>query len=280
MKTVYIVIVAVLMGIPGLRAQDTAPRSAEGPSNSIALYWGIGKLKKQDLIFSPFVHQDWSPVNVVLNYEHSGKLEHRASIRYGQYSAHTGDLYSFQLDGDTYPKYEHSFTEVDLNYSLGYRISEKENWTFILGGRFRNRFQISYYEFGPSSHFGYHVPIGLDAWFNVSFDPGSKHHLEGSLNLPLFSYVARSPYMGQDAEYMERISVHGDIKIFFQHLASGELQSWGTSQIVDLGLRYKYSLSDRWELGAAYEFSMNLHAAPRDIKSYENLFLVGTTFKF
>jgi len=279
-KNLFIAVVALSISISGLRAQDEAPGSAEGPSNSIGLYWGMRKLKQQDLIFSRFVHQDWSPVHVILNYEHSGKLEHRASIRYGHYSAHTGDLYDYQWDEITYPKLEHSFTEVDLTYSLGAKLAENEQWSFILGGRFRNRFQISYYDYGPSAQFAYHVPIGLDAWFNVSFDPGNKHHLEASLNLPLFSYVVRSPYMGQDDEYLERISVHGDVKIFFQHLSSGELQSWGTSQIIDLGLRYQFALSDRWKLGAAYQFSMNLHAEPLDFKSYESLFLVGTTFKF
>jgi len=273
MKKIYVIIMALLIVSMGLRAQEEA-------ENSLGLYLGVGKLKKQDLIFSPFVHQDWSPVNVVLNYRHSGKLEHRASFRYGHYSAYTGDLYNYAWDEITYTKLEHSFTEVDINYSLGYKLTENEQWSFILGGRFRNRFQISYYDYGPSAQFAYHMPIGLDAWFNVNFDPGDKHHLEANLMLPLFSYVARSPYLGQDDAYLERISVHGDLKIFFQHLGSGELQSWGSSQILDFDLGYRYALSDRWELGAAYRFSVNLHASPLDFKSYESLFLIGSTFKF
>lgn len=273
MKRIYIAFLALVLALPELGAQNQA-------SSSLGLYWGMGKLKKQDLIFSPFVHQDWSPLNVALNYKRSGKLEQRASIRYGHYSAYTGQLYSYAWDDIVYPKLEHSFTEVDLNYSLGKKLAEKNQWSLILGGRFRNRFQISYYDYGPSAQFAYHMPIGLDAWLNVSFNPGKKHHLEANLNLPLFSYVARSPYMGQDDEYLERISVHGDIKIFFQHLASGELQSWGSSQIIDFDLGYQYELSDRWELGAAYSFSMNLHEGPRDFKSYEHLFLIGTNYKF
>jgi len=280
MNKITIIILALLTGLSGLKAQDEKPGSTEGPFNSIGLFWGIGNLKKQDMMFSPFTHQDWSPVNVVLSYERSAKLEHRVYFRYGHYSAHTGDLYSYQYDGETYPKYEHSFSLADLNYSLGYKLEGNEQWSFILGGRFRNRFQISYYEFGPASHFGYHIPIGLDAWFNASFDPGTRQRFEANLTLPLFSYVARSPYLGQDDWYLERISVHGDLKIFFQHLASGELQSWGTSQIADLELRYHYDLSERWGLGAAYLFSMNLNSSPLKYISYEHLFTAGITYKF
>jgi len=54
------------LGASYFTAQDEAHGSNEGLSNSLGLYWGFGKLMKQDLIFSPFVHQDWSPMNVVL----------------------------------------------------------------------------------------------------------------------------------------------------------------------------------------------------------------------
>jgi hypothetical protein len=280
MNKITIIIMALFTSLSGLRAQEKSDSASAEATNSIGLSWGLGNLKKQDLIFSPFVHQSWSALNFVVDYERSGKLEQRATVRFGSYKGQTGDLFSYILDGETYAKYPHSFVRVDLNYSLGVKLTENEQWKFILGGRFRNRFQISNYDFGPAGSFGYHVPIGLDAWFNLSFDPGNRHRFEANLNLPLFSYVARSPYMGQDGEYMDRISAHGGLKIFFNHLGSGEVQSWGMSQIVDLDLRYHFALSDRWDLDAGYLFSMNLNSAPLKLTSYENLFLIGATFKF
>jgi hypothetical protein len=279
MKKIAMIIVALVICLSGLRAQDETSNSQEKPTNSIGISWGFGNLKKQDLIFSPFVHQSWSPINVVVDYERSGKLEQRATVRFGNYTSQTGDLFSYIIDGETYPKYPHSFVRVDLNYSLGVILKENEQWKFILGGRFRNRFQISNYDYGPAASFAYHIPIGLDAWFNLRFDPGNKHRFEANLNLPLFSYVARSPYMGQDDQYLEEITVHGDLKVFFEHLKSGEVQSWGSSQIVDLDLRYHFALSDRWDLDAGYLFSMNLNSTPARLTSYEHLFLIGTTFK-
>jgi len=280
MKKTTTIISALLFCLSGLIAQNDTPRSREKPINSVGISWGFGNLKKQDLIFSPFVHQSWSPVHVAVEYERSGKLEQRASIRFGQYGAHTGELFLYILEGETFTKLGHTFTQVDLNYSLGLELKENEQWQFILGGRFRNRFQLADYDFGPAEPFAYHIPLGLDAWFSLNFVPVNRHRFETNLYLPLFSYVARSPYMGQDDGYLERISVHGDLKIFFEHVKTGEIQSWGTSQIVDLDLRYHYALSDRWELGAAYRFSMNLHSTPAQFRSYEQLFLISTAFKF
>jgi hypothetical protein len=275
MKKRALIIMALVTSLSGLWAQENSDSASAEAANSIGIYWGTGNLEKQDLIFSPFVHQTWSPVNFTLNYERSAKLEQRATIRFGSYKAHTGDLFSYQLDGETYPKLEHSFTRLDLNYSLGAEVAGNDQWKFILGGRFRNRFQISNYDYSAAGSFGYCLPIGLDGWFNLGYEPEGKHRFEMNLYLPLFSYVARSPYMGQDDEYMERISVHGDLKIFLNQLTSGQIQSWGTSQIVDLDLGYRYAISDRWELGAAYLFSMNLHSTPVRLSSYENLFLIG-----
>ncbi len=73
MKRFYVIVAALLISFSGLRAKDSA-------NNSLGLYLGYGKLKKQDLIFSPFVHQDWSPVHVEfvdgVNYEGTGMPPH------------------------------------------------------------------------------------------------------------------------------------------------------------------------------------------------------------
>lgn len=100
------------------------------------------------------------------------------------------------------------------------------------------------------------------------------------LALPIFSYLARSPYTGQDDPYLERIMVHGDLKIFVQQLKSGNIQSWGTSRMVDVELSYNYALNTRWDIGITYLFSMNLHNNPVQYTSIENVFYLGTTFNF
>ena len=107
-----------------------------------------------------------------------------------------------------------------------------------------------------------------------------KHTFDSEFALPLFSFLARSPYTSQDDLYLERIMVHGDLKVFGEHLKSATFQSWGKSQMVDFDLAYKYALNEKWDLGITYLFVMNLHNSPVRYTSIENVFYLGTTIKF
>ncbi len=272
MKHMSIILTALLANTALLSAQEIKP-------NALGINLGMGNLQKQDLIFSPFVARDWSPLNVRLEYEHHGKIDHKADVRFGQYSYFVGEPFSYFSRDIGYDKYPHSFTNVDLNYSLSKTVMQSGNWTLSVGGRVRNRFQIANYEFGHAGQFSYHLSMGLDALVNAGYRTG-KHTLSSSLALPLFSYLARSPYTGQDDLYLERIMVHGDLKIFAEHLKSGKIQSWNTSQMMDLELGYSYSLNHTWDIGFTYLFSMNLHQSPVKYTSIENIFYLGTTINF
>lgn len=272
MKRIYLILSVCIMSTAVSTAQDAK-------SNAFGVHLGMGNLKKQDLIFSPFIASDWSPLNVLLKYEHHGKLNHQASIRFGQFSYFVGEPFSYFARDIEYAKYPHSFTNLDLNYSLTKDILRSNGWTISAGGRFRNRFQISNFEFGHAGQFSYHLSSGLDALVNVEYRLG-KHSFNSDFFILLFSYLARSPYTGQDDFYLERIMVHGDLKIFGQHLKSGTIQSWGTSQMTDVELSYNYALNSTWDIGITYLFSMNLHSSPVRYTSIENIFYLGTTINF
>ena len=272
MKRLTIILSVLLTGATHLSAQDIKP-------NALGIHLGMGNLQKQDLIFSPFVANDWSPLNVRLEYEHHGKLNHKVDLRFGQYSYFVGEPFSYYSRGILYDKYPHSFTNVDLNYSLSKNILHSARWTISVGGRVRNRFQIANYEFGHAGQFSYHLSMGLDALVDVEYRTG-KHALNSALALPVFSYLSRSPYTGQDDPYLERIMVHGDLKVFAQQLKAGTLQSWGTSRMADFELGYTYAFNPAWEIGITYLFSMNLHNDPVNYTSFENIVYLGTTFKF
>jgi hypothetical protein len=272
MKRISIILTTLLMGTTLLSAQEIK-------TNALGVNLGMGNLRKQDLIFSPFVARDWSPLNVLLTYEHRGTLNHQADLRFGQYSYFVGEPFSYYSREVEYDKYPHSFTNLDLNYSLSKSIWGNSNWTISAGGRIRNRFQISNFEFGHAGQFSYHLSVGLDALLDIEYRTG-KHSLNSSLALPIVSYLARSPYTGQDDFYLERIMVHGDLKIFAEHLKSGTIQSWNTSQMVDLVICYKYALNATWDIGFTYLFSLNLHNSPVQYTSIENIFYLGTTLNF
>ena len=119
----------------------------------------------------------------------------------------------------------------------------------------------------------------MDAIIDAAYRKNG-HLLSSSIALPLFSGLARSPYTGQDDWYLERIMVHGDLKVFAEQLKTQELQSWGKSQMLDIELGYNYALSEKWDIGVNYLFVMNLHNDPLPYTSIENIIYLGTTIKF
>lgn len=268
----YILLSILILSTALLSAQDAK-------LNSLGINIGMGNLQKQDLIFSPFISRDWSPLNVLLEYGHKGKLDQKVSLRFGQYFYYVGESFSYFYRGTEYVKYPHSFSNVDLTYSLSKSFIQTSQWKISSGGRIRNRFQISSYQFGESGQSSFHLSNGLDALLNIEYK-SDRHTLQSEIALPLFSYLARSPYTGQDDQYLEEIMVHGDLKVFVEHLKNGTFQSWGKSQMLDFKLGYEYALNEKWNFGITYLFSMNLHSTPLRYTSIENVLYLGTTLKF
>ena len=272
MKRIHLILAVLFISSTLLTAQDDK-------SKSLGVYLGAGNLKKQDLIFSPFVASDWSMQNVLLEYEKNAKTNQKIRLRVGQFYDYIGASYTYYDRGREESNWPHSFTNLDLNYSLSKSIVKSENWTVSLGGRVRNRFQIANFNFGNDGQFSYNLASGLDATASVDY-AFEKHSLSVEIALPIFSFQARSPYTSQDDHYLERITVHGDLKIFAEHLKTYTFQTWNTSQVADLQLGYKYSLNSHWDLGIDYLFVLNRHTSPVLYTSIENIVYLGTTFKF
>ena len=272
MKRIYIFLSMLILSSTLLSAQDKK-------QNTFSMNLGMGNLQKQDLIFSSFIIRDWSPLNVLLEYGHTGKMDQKVSLRFGQYFDYTGEPFSYYARGKEYEKLPHSTSNVDLNYSITKRILHTNNWKISAGGRYRNRFQMTNYEFGHSGQFSYNLSYGLDALISSGYQSG-KHAIQSEFAIPVFSFLARSPYTSQDDPYLERIMVHGDVKIFAEHLKSATMQSWNTSQMIDFDLSYIHTLNEKWDIGVTYLFTMNLHNTPLRYTSIENVIYLGTTLKF
>ena len=89
MKRRIIVLCGLLILTLGLKAQE------EANVNSLGLSWGMGNIMRQDLTVSPFIHQEWSPINVRLVYERSKKLEQQASLNFGHYAPRIGEAFKY-----------------------------------------------------------------------------------------------------------------------------------------------------------------------------------------
>jgi len=275
MKHRIIVLCGLIILTLSLKAQE------ETKVNSLGLSWGMGNIMRQDLTVSPFIHQEWSPINVRLVYERSRKLEQQASLKFGKYSPRIGEAFKYNsfYNGEeiTLP---HDFTMIDINYALGLSVVENEKFKFVLGGKSKNKFYASTYNFGPSGPSPLFIAFGLDIWLNMQYDINEKHHFKSNVSLPLFSYIYRDPYLAQDDEFFENIYSHKGLKELGDRIKDGQLQSWGSSQSFDFDLSYGYSLNEKWEIGCTYLLSMNFNQIPTKFTQIENVIYIGGKFKF
>ena len=260
-----------------LMAQEQVQTSV----NSFGLSWGMGNIKRQDFTITPFTHSDWSPLNVQLVYERSKKLEQQASIKFRQYTPRIGEehtYYSFYNGEETAEP--HYFTMIDINYALGASILEKGKWKFIAGGKSKNQFYASTYNFGPSGPSPLYIAFGLDIWLNLKFELSEIHDFNSNLSLPLFAYIYRDPDLAQDDEFFQNLISHKPLKELAERIKDGELESWGSSQSFDFDISYAYVINEKWDLGCTYLLSMDFNQRPTNFSQVENTIYISGTFKF
>jgi len=249
--------------------------------NSLRLNWGMGNIMRQDFTVSPFVHTEWSPLNVQLVYERSKKLEQQARLKFGQYSPRIGEAFAYNsfYNGEQTTE-AHSFTMIDINYALGKSVMEKGKWKLVLGGESRNQFYPSTYNFGPSGPSPIYMAFGLDIWLNVKFDLSEKHHFKCNVYVPVFSYIYRDPYLAQDDEFFQSLYSHKPLQELADRIKDGELESWGTSQRFEFDISYSYVLNEKWDVGLTYLLRMDLNQNPTKFTQVENAIYIGAKFKF
>mgnify|MGYP001183732490 CR=1 FL=1 len=273
MRKLNFLIVALLL-TSGLTAQEVK-------HNDLSLNWGIGAIMRQDQTVSPFIHQKWSPVNVMLRYSRSKKLDQQAEIKFSLYNPSIVEPYSFNsFYGGEQIGLAHSFKLIDINYALGKSVLEKNDWRLVLGGKSRNHIYASDYNFGPSGPSPMFISFGLDVWLNVKYVLNEKHYFKANASIPLFSYIYRAPYLAQNDEFFENLYSHKGIKEFASRVSDGDLRSWGNSQRFDFDLCYSIVVNEKWDIGLSYLLSMNLNQSPTQFSQFENVFYINGKFKF
>ena len=236
---------------------------------------GPGNYSRQDQIFSPFVHHDWSFVNVGLNYRWGQYSDQFIDFEFGSYNPSLVPTYEYNDDDQTYP---HSFTLVNLTYALGKEIfnsyTGESNTRIITGGFFEADVEASTYNFAWLGTFGYLAPFSLGAWGEYQHNLGRRNSVSARLMLPLVSWVARSPYLASDDEFIENNYTHSGVDAFFNYLEDGELQTLNRIQQLEFNAGYKHSLSEKWSLGGLYEFRFMHSNKPLNFLSYRHTFYI------
>ena len=274
-KIPYFLLFPLLLGLGKLSAQNEA-------SQSVSLQWGLGHLQDQNLSFSRFIRKDLSPLNIGLVYQRSNRMEQQVNVKFSAYESQNRAPYEFYWDtpDETQSTYPSSLYLLDLNYSLGKVLLDKNDIKLTIGGRSRNRLMASNNAFGWTDFFGYYFSFGLDAWANLKYDLSGNHHFESNLALPLVALNTRSPYMQSDDQYLMDNYAHKPLPALVNYIKHARAQSWGQSQGLDFDFAYYYSLNNRWDLGGAYRFSLNMNQSTTPFTAIENILSLNAKIKF
>lgn len=250
------------------------------PENTLNFSAGFNHLTRQDLIFSPFIHRDVSAVNIGVSYSRIGRLYQQASLRYTSFAPVLAEPYSYFDLGEQKTAGPHHFTMVDIDYFLGKRILQKSKSSTTIGGLISTDIQLLNYVYGRIGNTGYVFSFGMGAFMKQDFQISEKGTLSAELQMPLFFWLARSPYLVNDDEYIENISSHSDLKSFAAFINDGSVATIERFQSLDVGIGYAYQINPKWQIGTDYRFEFMYASAPRNLLSFRNSINLSANFIF
>lgn len=246
--------------------------------NELSLRFGAGYLARQDLTFSPFVHEDVSLFNIGVGYNRIAKTVQWADLYFGSFNPKLIKPYTFGNNEQTYP---HQFTRVNLAYGYGAKVKLKDTSACLaIGGFLQSDIQPSTYAFGRTSSFGYFAAFNLGTWVRYTRSIDQKQSIRAQINLPILTWLARSPYLINDDRFIKNTASHNGIKTFAAFVNDGNLQTWNRIQQFEINLLYNYMLNRKWNLGAMYEFQFIHAGLPTNFLSYQHILSVNAGLKF
>ncbi len=247
--------------------------------NTFSLNFGPGIIERQDLIFSPVTHKDISFLNLSLEYQRDAFCFQKLKIGLATFTPGIKVPFEFSEHEETKTASPHYFTLFDLDYLIGKSISKNEN-PAILGLLFSTNIQLLNYVYGRIGNFGYFSSIGLGGFVKKGFHISDKSSLSGTFQLPFMNWLARSPYLVNDDEFIENISSHSGFKSFTEFQKDGKLNTLNNLQIFDFDIKYLHEINHRWAIGAKFSVEL-IHAVnPKNLYSLRNALNISVHLKF
>ena len=249
-----------------LSAQDSIPKS------TLTLRLGPSHLTRQDLVFSPFIHRELSLLNVGIDYTRQGRMYHRLRLGFTQHSPMLVDPYTYSQHGEPGTAGPHVLNFIQLDYRLGARIHTGRGASWALGGVLTNHIQPMDYVYGRVSNFGYVASLGIGIFGEYDRQIGARGTLSASVQVPAVAWLARSPYLVNDDEYIENQSSHSDLRTLFELIGDGDVATWDKLQQADAEIAFQYGLGRSWAVGAGYGLSFLRAVEPRLLVSWRQSF--------
>jgi hypothetical protein len=252
----------------------------EPPKNRMTIAAGMTHLVYQDLIHTPFVHGGVSARSLNVGYERSGQWVQFAAGGYHSLTSRLTEPYPILHRGHAHENPPHHYHLVDFVYGLGRRLFLDDRQEGALGTALRLDFHATDYNYGFEPNFGYFISPSLNLWYRHELGLSAKGRLSGSVTAPLVSWVARSPYLVNDDQFIENIRSGKPLSIVAAFLADGELTGWDRLQRLDVSLEYHHPLFRRMEAGVSYRFGVLRHSEPRPLTMIRNSLDLTTSIRF
>lgn len=253
---------------------------AQEPKNELTLQLGLSGVARQDLIFSPFVHKNLTPIHIGLQFQRDAKFYHKAQLRFSQAKVKNHPIYTYYDDGQDFKTSPHYLTLVDINYNFGKNVLKEGKSKLIVGFDFHTDIQALNYVYGRFGSFGYHSTIGLGAFLNYNYKINDRHQIGSYVNLPIMYWFSRSPYLVNDDEFIENTYSHNGFKTFFSFIGDGKFVSLNRIQSLDWDIHYTYKISKRFDIGCSYLFEFIHASRDRELYSYRHSLFLNTSVKF
>jgi hypothetical protein len=252
----------------------------QGLKNNISLNYGVSHIARQDLVFTPFIHTDLSPISIGLEYTRTADYYQDIKLRFSVFDPMLISPYDYFIEGERNVAGQHVFTIINLDYAIGKIISQTGKSKIAIGALLATDVQSLNYAYGRIGSFGYYSTFGLGGFLSKDYQINERSYLVARFSLPLLYWLSRSPYLVNDDEFIENISSHSGVKSFFAFIGDGKLTTINKLQTFDLEAKYFYDLNDKWQLGIGYLFEFIHSTEPRGLLSYQNSLFLSTIFNF
>lgn len=254
--------------------------SAQESKNNLQLQVGVTSIARQDLIFSPFIHRDLSPVNIGIRYQRDSQWYQNVGLRMAIMNPVHMDLFNFTDNGQAASTSSHAFTFIDAEYWIGKTLETKNGRSYKVGLSVNADIQALNYMYGRIGSFGYYAAFGIGGFAQTTYNLNDNNRITAFCSLPIGTWLARSPYLINDDEFIENTASHNSLKTFFSFIGDGKLTTLHKLQTIDLGVNYTYTINSKLDVGMGYMFEF-IHAnEPRSLLSYRNSLTLNASFKF
>ena len=271
-KTLLLLITALISYYGG--AQENIKK------NTFAINYGIGYITRQDLIFSPFIHKDFTAVDLGIEYSREAKFYQKIRFNYAAFNPMVYNSYQFTEYGKSQNALPHAFNLIDIDYLIGKKIYENKNHRLAAGALLTNSIQAMNYVYGRFGNFGYFANSGIGFFIRETISINDESNINATIQLPVISWLARSPYLVNDDTFIENISSHSGFKSFIGFVGDGKLVTWDQLQTIDLELKYNCLVKEKWGLGIGYNFEFIHSKLPRNLISFRNTLNISANIKF